>query len=169
MKSRHTWQRLSLGWKVSNELRVNWKASLFSAFGSKRPTDANQLEGGNNNLFILVFLSASARGSVPASARGSVCLASARGIVVSLHLTFSMHARLLFLSVPWLVDARIPHVIISHLSGSLTMSLLHGSANQKHVPSCLISTISSERHECHPADRYIHSGTGADRSAALFC
>ena len=27
MKSRHTWQRLSLGWKVSNELRVNWKAS----------------------------------------------------------------------------------------------------------------------------------------------
>ena len=29
MKSRHTWQRLSLGWKVSKELRVNWKASLF--------------------------------------------------------------------------------------------------------------------------------------------
>ena len=161
MKSRHTWQRLSLGWKVSNDLRANWKESLFSAFGSKRPTDANQLEGGNNNLFILVFLSA--------SARGSVCLASARGIVVSLHLAFSMHARLLFLSVPWLVDARIPHVIISHLSGSLTMSLLHGSANQKHVPSCLISAISSERHECHPADRYIHSGTGPDRSAALFC
>ena len=63
--------------------------------------------------FPLVFLPVSARDSVPASAtgsvvpslredsilvasaRGSVCLTSVRGIVVSLDLAFSMHARFL--------------------------------------------------------------------------
>ena len=54
---------------------------------------------------------------LPASARGIVGLASARRIVVSLYLAFSLHARFLsFLFDSGLVDARIPHVvIISHL------------------------------------------------------
>ena len=128
MKSRHTWQRLSLGWKVSNELRVNWKTSLFSAFGFKRLTDANPFEGVpcpamRKQPFVFSMFSfppmreailfclcerqcsrlcerqccpVSARDSILlASARGSDCLTSARGIVVSLHLAFSMHARFL--------------------------------------------------------------------------
>ena len=46
--------------------------------------------------------------------------ASVGGIVVSLHLAFSVHARSLpFLSVPWLVDARIPHAAMSHLLTAL--------------------------------------------------
>ena len=58
--------------------------------------------------------------------------ASVRGIVGSLYPAFSVHARfLLFLSVPWLVDARIPHVVISHLFRALDhFFLLRDSANQ---------------------------------------
>ena len=61
-----------------------------------------------------------------------------------------------FLSVVWLVDARIPHDVTSHLFRTLD-----------HCFCCVIlrnkteSTPwkkSSEHHECHPLDRYIHKG-----------
>ena len=156
MKSRHTWQRFSLGWKVSDELRVNWKASRFSAFGFKRETDASQFEGipcsvmWKQQFGFLCFPSrlcerqccpVSARGSVVpslreavsllASSRGSVCLASARGIVVSLYLAFSMHARFLpfFRPLGWLMHAS--HMLSYRIcSGPLTMLWLHDSGNQ---------------------------------------
>ena len=32
-----------------------------------------------------------------------------------------------------------------------------------------MSAMSRKRHKHHPGDRYIHSGSGAARSAALFC
>ena len=52
-----------------------------------------------------------------------------------------------FSSVPWLrcLCTHIPNDVSSHL------------ANQKHVSSCLISSISSTHHKCHPAERYFHT------------
>ena len=48
--------------------------------------------------------------------------ASVRGIVVSLYLAFQCACAISpFLSVPWLVDARIPHAVISHLLRALDL------------------------------------------------
>ena len=89
MKSRHTKQRLCLGWKVSIELRVSWKASLLSAFGFKPPTDANQFESipcpvmwKQQFVFLCFPCSLCKRQCYSVSARDSVLLASARGSVV---------------------------------------------------------------------------------------
>ena len=81
-----------------NELRVNWKASLFSAFGFERPADANQFEGvpcpvrWKQQFVFLCFPSRLCeRQCCPVSARDSVfpppreavlVLASAKGSVV---------------------------------------------------------------------------------------
>ena len=86
-------------------------------------------------------------------------------------------ARVVFVvfPVPWLrcLCTHPTSCLIAPGSGPMTSffvaTCLLDSANQKHVSSCLISAIFSEHHKCHPADRYFHSGSGAARSAALFC
>ena len=61
--------------------------------------------------------------------------------------------------------------MMSHRTWLRALDLVFATwfCESKHVSSWLISAISREHHECHPADRYIHSGNGAARSAALFC
>ena len=79
--------------------------------------------------FFLVFLPASARGSVVPSLRETVSFWPLREALLFPCILLSVCMRdFSLLSVLWLVDARIPHVVISH--GPLTMLLLHDSANQ---------------------------------------
>ena len=49
-----------------------------------------------------------------------------------------------FVSVPWLVDARIPHVVTSHLLRALDLFLLRDSANQN-------SMSHRDSHQRYPA------------------
>ena len=81
------------------------------------------------------------------------CWASARGILLSVCMRDS------FLFDCTLVDARISHVVMSHLLRALdhVVATSWFCESKQHVSSWLISAISSGRHECHhPADRYIH-------------
>ena len=156
MKSRHTWQRLVLGWKVSNELRVNRKAPRFSAFGFKRPTDENQFEGilcptmwkqqFVFSLFSFPFLretmlfclcerqccSVSARDSVPSGLCERQCLFDLCERHCCFHvpcLQYACAISSLYLFLGWLMHAS--HLLSHRIcSKPLTMLLLHDSANQ---------------------------------------
>ena len=114
-----------------NELRVNWKASLLSAFGFERPADANQFEGvpcpvrWKQQFVFLCFPSRLCeKQCCPVSARDIVfpplreavlVLASAKGIVVTLYLAFSLHARffLFYLSL-----GRCTHPTCCHIASA---------------------------------------------------
>ena len=133
MKSRHTWQRLSLGWKVSNELRVNWKASLFTAFVFKRPTDANQFEGIPcpvmwKQQFVFLCCPVSARDCVfpPLREAFGLCERHCCFPVSCFQFAWAIPS---FLSIPWLMYAS--HMLSCRISSlPWTMILLHDSANQ---------------------------------------
>ena len=137
MKSRHTWQRLSLGWKVAKSCGSVGKhpGSLHLVSASNRCVSIRrysvsrdvetticfslfsfppQREAVLSHLCERQCYPVSARDSVLlASARGSVGLASARGILLSVCMRDS------FLFVCTLVDARISHVVVSHLLRAL--------------------------------------------------
>ena len=136
---------------MSKELRVNWKASLTSAFGFKRPTDATQFDGipcpavWKQQFGFPCFLSPSLRETM------SFCLSETvfpplREAVLSRlcdrHCCFPVScfqcacASSPFLSVPWLVDAGIPHVVISHLLKALDLCFCYVILRIK--TSCLI-------------------------------
>ena len=100
---------LSLGWKVSNEVRVNWKASLFTAFGFERPTDANQFGGIPCRVMFV---------SLP-PLQEAVLVWPLREALLFPCIWLSVCMRDSFLFICPLVDARIPQVDISHLLRAL--------------------------------------------------
>ena len=92
----------------------------------KRPTDANQFDGipcpamwKQQFGFFLVFLPASGRGNVVLCLRETVFPPLQEASLFPCILLSVCMRDFSLLSVPWLVDARIPHVVISHLLRAL--------------------------------------------------